>query len=175
VILQAGYHPESPATLFFGVTVGDVAYWADSLLMAGLLRFAARPFQRLMGAPSASPQSLPGDQDSLEAMPSAEGLDGPLDGVPLGSTSRVLAGDPPTQPGILKGTPSPPDYFDGGTLVGEPERTRSMSQGMVREGSNEMGYLFQVCLYLPLTHSPSSLKLDFLSGLFYVKVPRKGS
>jgi hypothetical protein len=51
VLAQASSAAESPAILLFGVTVGDVAYWVDSLLMAGLLRFAARPFQRVAAPP----------------------------------------------------------------------------------------------------------------------------
>jgi len=36
--------------IFSGVTVGDVASWVDSLLVAGLLRFGAESFSRVLDA-----------------------------------------------------------------------------------------------------------------------------
>jgi hypothetical protein len=38
---------EAPEVLS-GVTVGDVASWVDSLLMAGLLRYGAQSFSRVL-------------------------------------------------------------------------------------------------------------------------------
>lgn len=38
---------EAPEVLFNGVTVGDVASWVDSLLVAALLRFGADSFARV--------------------------------------------------------------------------------------------------------------------------------
>ncbi|KIZ01686.1 hypothetical protein MNEG_6274 [Monoraphidium neglectum] len=39
---------EAPEVLFSGVTVGDVATWMDSLLVAGLLRYGAESFGRVL-------------------------------------------------------------------------------------------------------------------------------
>ncbi|KAF8057765.1 Nek1 [Scenedesmus sp. PABB004] len=43
---------EAPEVLFNGITVGDVASWVDSLLVAYLLAFGAASFERVEGAPS---------------------------------------------------------------------------------------------------------------------------
>ena len=39
---------EAPTVLFSGVTVGDVASWVDSLLVAALLRFGAASFTSVL-------------------------------------------------------------------------------------------------------------------------------
>lgn len=39
--------PTTPQVLFNGITVGDVASWVDSLLVAYLLRFGASSFSRV--------------------------------------------------------------------------------------------------------------------------------
>ena len=53
---------EAPArVLFSGITVGDVASWVDSLLVAGLLRFGAESFARAADSAAASAS---GDADS---------------------------------------------------------------------------------------------------------------
>jgi hypothetical protein len=41
---------DAPQVLFSGVTVGDLASWVDSLLFAGVLRFGAESFTRVVEA-----------------------------------------------------------------------------------------------------------------------------
>lgn len=145
--MQAGYHPESPATLFFGVTVGDVAYWADSLLMAGLLRFAARPFQRL-GGPLTGPAPATRGWWALGTETAVSGglsdkPPSPQELQPSRTGAQELADVAPSRHSVVQygqslGTTA---QVPGGLQA--PQRA-VRTDGPAGTGSKEMGYLFQV-------------------------------
>lgn len=159
--VQAGYHPESPATLFFGVTVGDVAYWADSLLMAGLLRFAARPFQRLGGPQTAPAPAKKGWWARVTRTAVTRGVsDNPSTPQELQS-SRTLSGR------LAELAYSRQLVVEGQQLLGNAEQVprgflaaerAGLMNGPAGAGSNEMGYLFQVRYRL---HKCSRVALSF--------------